>query len=302
MKTKIICIALTAVLLCSAFTFISYGVRENDIDCFLVLLKDEYLSQAEDFEKTLEIDEIVNITKIPVLSENDSEGIMYEIKTRDSSEEAAGKVYSMLISDERVKSVTPDYIDAVNMVKEEKELQTVSCLFPFDVNGDGNVSAADARKALRASVGLEELSMPSLKAIGVTEEKDITAAVARNILRAAVGLEDAPRFIVSTENEDEKIIVGPLECNGSAGYSWVLTGETEKLTVEEKSYGAYSLDIGGTVNYYYILTPKDKGVFKLTLTYKDHKTSGTVSAVNLEIRHQVHVCELPGPEDDIWKS
>lgn len=302
MKTKIISLILTAVLLCFSFTVVSFAVRENDIDCFLVMLKDEYCSQAADFEKTLEIDEIINITKIPVLSENDSEGIMYEVKTRDSSEAVAGKVYSMLVSDERVKSVTPDFAYAVNMVEEERSLQKESRLFPFDVNGDGSVSASDAREALRASVGLRTLNMPSLKAMGVTDEKDITAAVARNILRTSVGLEDAPRFIVSTENEDEKIIVGPLECNGSAGFSWELTGEMEEFTVEEKSYGAYSLDIGGTVNYYYIFTPKNKGLFKLTFTYKDHKTAETASEFRLEIRHQVHVCELPGPEDDIWKS
>lgn len=302
MKTKIISLILTAVLLCFSFTFVSYAVMENDIDCFLVMLKDEYCSQSEDFENTLEIDEIVNITKIPVVSETESEGVMYEVKTRDSSEAVAGKVYSMLVSDERVRSVTPDYNYAVNMVKEETELQKESRLFTFDVNGDGSVSASDAREALRASVGLQKLNMPSLKAIGVTDEKDITASVARNILRTAVGLDNAPRFIVSTENEDDKIIIGPLKCNGSAGFCWELTGETEEFTVEEKSYGAYSLDIGDTVNYYYIFTPKKKGLFDLTLTYKDHKTSETVSEFHLEIRNQVHVCELPGPEDEIWKS
>lgn len=59
-----------------------------------------------------------------------------------------------------------------------------------DVDGNGNVTAADARLALRRSVGLEpKLTDVQLKAADVDGKAGVTAADARLILRASVGLE-----------------------------------------------------------------------------------------------------------------
>ena len=60
-----------------------------------------------------------------------------------------------------------------------------------DVNGDGKVTAADARLALRRAVGLETYEAGSVKflACDVDGNGKVTAADARKILRAAVGLE-----------------------------------------------------------------------------------------------------------------
>ena len=59
-----------------------------------------------------------------------------------------------------------------------------------DVDGDGNVTSADARLALRASVNLEQLTRAQKLAADVDLDGKITAADARLILRASVGLED----------------------------------------------------------------------------------------------------------------
>lgn len=61
-----------------------------------------------------------------------------------------------------------------------------------DVDGDGNISAADARLALRRSVGLEtyEEGSPAFLACDVDLDGNVSAADARLILRASVGLED----------------------------------------------------------------------------------------------------------------
>ena len=68
-----------------------------------------------------------------------------------------------------------------------------------DVNGDGDVTAEDARYALRAAVGMDDtaegldFSDPAYRcciAADVDGDPGITAADARLILRAAVGLED----------------------------------------------------------------------------------------------------------------
>lgn len=58
-----------------------------------------------------------------------------------------------------------------------------------DVDGDSNISAADARLALRASVGLEVFTVEQTKNADVDGTSGISAADARLILRASVGLE-----------------------------------------------------------------------------------------------------------------
>ena len=59
----------------------------------------------------------------------------------------------------------------------------------FDVNGDGNISAADARLALRASARLEVLEGSRFTAADVDKNGKVTAADARLILRKSAKLD-----------------------------------------------------------------------------------------------------------------
>lgn len=61
-----------------------------------------------------------------------------------------------------------------------------------DADGDAELSASDARTALRMAVGLESLSAqsPYFRAADVDKDKSVTANDARYLLRASVGLED----------------------------------------------------------------------------------------------------------------
>lgn len=58
-----------------------------------------------------------------------------------------------------------------------------------DLDEDGNITAADARSALRAAVGLDTLTEMQMIAADVNHDTKITSADARTILRTAVGLE-----------------------------------------------------------------------------------------------------------------
>lgn len=58
-----------------------------------------------------------------------------------------------------------------------------------DVNGDGKITASDARLALRAAASLENLDSPSFYAADVNFDYKITAMDARLILRVAAGLD-----------------------------------------------------------------------------------------------------------------
>lgn len=68
-----------------------------------------------------------------------------------------------------------------------------------DNDGDGEVSAGDARNALRASVGLDKMAEWKKVASDVFEinKGNITAADAREILRASVGLESVENWFIA---------------------------------------------------------------------------------------------------------
>ena len=59
-----------------------------------------------------------------------------------------------------------------------------------DVDGDGQITAADARLALRAAVGIETLSPLAFAAADADGDGKITSADARAILRTAAGKEE----------------------------------------------------------------------------------------------------------------
>ncbi len=59
-----------------------------------------------------------------------------------------------------------------------------------DIDHDGEITAGDARLALRASVGSETLTEQQKRVADVDQDGEITAGDARLLLRASVGLED----------------------------------------------------------------------------------------------------------------
>lgn len=58
-----------------------------------------------------------------------------------------------------------------------------------DIDGDGSVTSADARLAMRAAVGLETLDAEQISAGDMDDDGKITSADAREIMRRSVGLE-----------------------------------------------------------------------------------------------------------------
>ena len=71
-----------------------------------------------------------------------------------------------------------------------------------DIDGDGKITASDARTALRAAVGLEELAAFEQALADADLDEKITASDARLILRAAVGLEDPADWFKAPEEPD----------------------------------------------------------------------------------------------------
>ena len=79
-----------------------------------------------------------------------------------------------------------------------KVLDKVTIVVPGDVNGDGEVKAADARRALRAAVKIDTLNSYEKAAADLdntSKKQQINSADARYILRAAVGLENTKDWL-----------------------------------------------------------------------------------------------------------
>ena len=72
--------------------------------------------------------------------------------------------------------------------------ETVEIAILGDVNGDAEISVTDARLALRHSVSLESLTGVYLTA-GKIGSDTISVSEARKILRAAVGLDDSKEWL-----------------------------------------------------------------------------------------------------------
>lgn len=78
----------------------------------------------------------------------------------------------------------------VKLIDGETTVDEVTVIVKGDLNGDGIVAAADARLALRAATGLENLSDAQNQAGNIDSAGGISAADARTILRVATKLEE----------------------------------------------------------------------------------------------------------------
>ena len=83
------------------------------------------------------------------------------------------------------------YINYPRLIEElgyNKKADTETPREKGDINGDGKITAADARSALRAAAGLSELDETERYAADYNSDNKVTAADARLILRKAANL------------------------------------------------------------------------------------------------------------------
>lgn len=80
-----------------------------------------------------------------------------------------------------------------------------------DVDNDGEVTAGDARLALRAAVGLENLTDDQIKRADMDKNGSVTADDARTILRISVGLEESSVVDEPGEEPTNVIVVPPAK-------------------------------------------------------------------------------------------
>lgn len=89
---------------------------------------------------------------------------------------------------EEIKSVLKE-CSGVKSIETDGTVQILPDNIKGDVNGDGLITSADARLALRYAVGLEpDFTDVQIRACDFNEDGKISSADARSILRTAVGL------------------------------------------------------------------------------------------------------------------
>lgn len=108
-----------------------------------------------------------------------------------------------------------------------------------DVNGDGKISAADARLALRFSASLEKPTEEQKKSADVNNDGKITASDARMILRVSAGLDKFDIKEENTENEDNN------------NNDTVIDSNKIHIAINEKDFSTKTgnLTISGTVTF-----------------------------------------------------
>lgn len=107
-----------------------------------------------------------------------------------------------------------EWTEFKNKVKTILNKETV---IAGDVDGDGKVTAADARLALRASVGSEKLTEQQKAAADVDGDGKVTAADSREILRMATGQTTQTPYLV-------KVTADSLNIRKGAGTKYAITG------------------------------------------------------------------------------
>lgn len=83
-------------------------------------------------------------------------------------------------------------LPAIAAEEECPEGVEIICPAKCDIDDNGKISAADARLALRYSVGLEEFTEEQIARADYDGDGKVKAADARMVLRTSVGLEDIP--------------------------------------------------------------------------------------------------------------
>lgn len=118
----------------------------------------------------------------------------------------------------------------------------LACIFPAanaaavpgDIDGDSKATSADARLALRASVGLEQFSAAQKTSADVDFDGKITSADARLILRASVGLEK-----LGTKQSEKGSFGNVVTVNGNICF-WKYNKNS--FLSEEAIWGSYKLN------------------------------------------------------------
>ena len=179
-----------------------YGMRFEPIACPTVFL--EKNSPAEAYMHTACLPYDFYESGVLFVQSGDSVAVT-DNGVRLQKNTAAGDLMALTnasyLADKDGKQLSTDAVIGTGMklvvTVDGKIKDELALIVPGDVDGDADITAADARLALRRAVNLEDYAEDSVwyLACDVDDAETVSAADARMILRAAVGLENPDDWI-----------------------------------------------------------------------------------------------------------
>lgn len=164
------------IMLFLMFSLAGFATLNNiDRDYFMAFIEEEYCDR---------IDEILNNINSQYISE------VRELTNPDDYKEPYTPMLLITVNNANEDSFerATEYIEALEYVTKIVYEPLIGSMLKGDADGDGNISAADARFVLRCSVELEECNDTLSDICDMNYDGEITAADARSILRISVGL------------------------------------------------------------------------------------------------------------------
>ncbi len=194
MKKRLLSLIFAVVMVFSLTVISASAYEDYSYGHFMAVIKPEFSFDLERIVSTLDF---YNVSTIDIISEpSASEGVLVIWLTTDT-EEGFNDAYEHFGKEECVDRLIKSALcgDTDDPTEEE-----TADLAPFDTDGDGKVTASDARLVLRAAVGLETFTENQKRALGLEKDDAVSAADARKVLRISVGLEEILVLIAYAEN------------------------------------------------------------------------------------------------------
>ncbi len=185
-----------------------------------------------------------------------------------------GKDYGMGLIPESWEDIIND--DSENVLSAFATLRT------GDVNGDGKVSAMDARRCLQlVAENKLYIEVKQKSAADINGDGTISALDARRVLQAASGMTTIDTAVTTDLNWG--VIIGPLQMPGGTQYAWKCEINADGLSVNQKFF-IVSNDpeiIGGPVNQYFIFTPEKTGTYTISFELSNIKQTDVLDEFNV---------------------
>lgn len=172
-----------------------------------------------------------------------------------------------------------------------------------DVNGDGIISAADARAALRLSVSLDRACFHAMQYADVNADGEYSANDARTILRVAVGLEDASSFAEITLQEptfsrypdDYHLIEMEIREGTVQNINNIIIREGESVTWQSSNPSSVTVTQDGEI------TAVAKGFACVSCTAGSEKFRFCITVVT-QVQEKLNALRSKYPEGYYWNA
>ncbi len=157
-----------------------------------------------------------------------------------------------------------------------------------DVDGNTDITAADARLCLRAAAKLDVLEQLQSNAADVNGDGVISSSDARMILRASANIEPINARVGFMNKINSTVVIGPLKNAGSGAYNWVCTVEDENA-VKVESYNIAvppsEADVadGAPVQQYFEITILETGDYNVAFELKNSWENDAIDQFSFDI-------------------